>query len=283
MIGALRTFRAAYSANLRSVTRFVTIPGYLGYSIAGPFFALLTSWVIASRVIKNVSYFQSLTGSNSYLTWVVIGFAFQSFIFSAAFGGAQAIRGEQQAGTAELVFITPANKVAWLLGKMAADQTFSLLGFAILLMLGGTLFGLTLGPTPNVPLAALGIGLTMLSLSAFGMVFAGITFIAKREDQLSQVLWPIMVFFCGLAFPIEALPAIVQPISWVFPLTYGLYITRTALLTPVAAAGAATAAPSITWLVSTLSFETLILIPIGIPLFNYLSKNARKTGALGTY
>ena len=125
MTGPIRTFRAAYSAHLRSITRFLTVPGYIGYSVAGPLFALLTSWVIGSRVLSNVSYFQSLTGSSSYLTWVVIGFAFQSFIFSAAFGGAQAIRGEQEHGTAELVFITPANKVAWLIGKMAADQTFS--------------------------------------------------------------------------------------------------------------------------------------------------------------
>jgi len=123
--------------------------------------------------------------------------------------------------------------------------------------------------------------LTMLSLSAFGMVFAGITFLAKREDQLGQVLWPIMVFFCGLAFPVEALPKIVQPISWVFPLTYGLYITRTALLTPAGLVGVAT--PSITWLISMLLLETAILVPIGIPLFNYLSKSARKTGALSGY
>jgi len=279
--GPVRTFRAAYSAHLRSITRFLTVPGYIGYSVAGPLFALLTSWVIGSRVLSNVSYFQSLTGSSSYLTWVVIGFAFQSFIFSAAFGGAQAIRGEQEHGTAELVFITPANKVAWLIGKMAADQTFSLIGFSILLALGGLFFGLTLGPTPNIPLAALGILLTMLSLSAFGMVFAGITFLAKREDQLGQVLWPIMVFFCGLAFPVEALPKIVQPISWVFPLTYGLYITRTALLTPAGLVGVAT--PSITWLISMLLLETAILVPIGIPLFNYLSKSARKTGALSGY
>jgi len=181
--GPIRTFRAAYSAHLRSITRFLTVPGYIGYSVAGPLFALLTSWVIGSRVLSNVSYFQSLTGSSSYLTWVVIGFAFQSFIFSAAFGGAQAIRGEQEHGTAELVFITPANKVAWLIGKMAADQTFSLIGFSILLALGGLFFGLTLGPTPNIPLAALGILLTMLSLSAFGMVFAGITFLAKRANH----------------------------------------------------------------------------------------------------
>jgi len=223
-------------------------------------------------------FFTTITGMQDYLAYATIGFAFNSFIFSVAFGGSNAIRGEQQEGTAELVFLTPANKFAWILGKTVGNLCFSLITFFTILFLGIIFFGFRPTTAPNFPLTFLGILLTLIALTAFSFVYAGVCFFAKREEELSQVLWPMMVFFSGLAFPVEILPQWAQLISWLIPLTHGLNITRRALLL-----GVCFSDPSVILGLEILVLQTIILMPTGFLLFSKLEKSVRKSGALATY
>lgn len=134
------------------------------------------------------------------------------------------------------------------------------------------------GGSPDVLAAVVGVLLTMTSLSAFGFFFAGVCFFAKREEELSQVLWPFLVFFCGLAFPVEVLPVWGQAVSWLIPLTYGIDVTRRALLQ-----GLGLLDPLILSRIGILLIQTVTLLPLGLFLFARLSKTARQTGALATY
>lgn len=106
--------------------RSISAGWFIGLHVMGPVFFLLTSWTI-SQMVPNVQSFVTATGINDYLSFAIIGFAFQGIVLNAAWTGANAIRFEQEMGTAELIFLTPANKVLWILGKMAGGQLFSLL------------------------------------------------------------------------------------------------------------------------------------------------------------
>jgi len=264
------------------VIRYVTLQGLLTFNLAVPIFFVFTSWIV-SNIMAGVpgymDFFTSATGGISdYLSFVTIGFAFQSFIFSTMFGGGHAIRGEQEHGTAELVFVTPSNKVAWLLGKMFGNLIFSFVSFSIVIVAGLLLFGFHTQTPPNVPTAMLAVLLTLLSMTALGLVFAGLCFLAKREEELTQVFWPMMTFFCGLAFPIEILPLWAQTIARIIPLTYGVDITRKAILLGVGVSDAAV----LTGL-GILCIQTAVLLPVGAILFAKLEKTAKKSGTLGTY
>jgi ABC-2 type transport system permease protein len=129
----IRTFRASLISSLKMVIRYVSVWGLLAFNIAVPIFFVFTSWVI-STFMPQTQFFSSNTGTTDYMSYLVIGFAFTGFIFSAAFGGSQAIRGEQEQGTAELVFVTPANKIAWLLGKMMGNLIFGIINFSIIIL-----------------------------------------------------------------------------------------------------------------------------------------------------
>jgi len=131
---------------------------------------------------------------------------------------------------------------------------------------------------PNVPTAILGVLLTMLAMTALGFVFAGLCFLAKREEELTQVFWPLMTFLSGLAFPIEILPQWGQTISRMIPLTYGVDITRRALLLGVGVSDVITLSE-----LGILCIQTIVLLPIGAILFAKLEKVAKKSGTLGTY
>ncbi|UCF58787.1 MAG: ABC transporter permease [Candidatus Bathyarchaeota archaeon] len=276
-----RTFWASFISSLKMIVRYVTLRGLVAFNISVPLFFVLTSWVIGEFMTggEGVSvFFTETTGMADYLSFVTIGFAFNSFIFSAVFGGGHAIRGEQEHGTAELVFVTPSNKLAWLLGKMMGNLIFSFVTFFTLLVFGAVLFGFHPKAPPNIPLAIVGILLTMIALTAFGFVFAGICFTAKRENELGQVLWPMMVLFSGLAFPITNFPLWWKTIAWMIPVTHGVEITRNALLL-----GSSFLDHDILIGLGILVLQTIILLPIGTMLYTKMEKAAKKKGTLATY
>jgi len=275
----IRTLWASLICSLKMTIRYVTLQGLFAFTFAVPFFFVLTSWIVSKIMIGYSEFFTSATGGmTNYLSFVTVGFAFQSFVFSTMFGGGHAIRGEQEHGTAELVFVTPSNKIAWLLGKMLGNLIFSFVGFFFVILSGMLLFGFHPEAPPNVPIATISVLLTTLSMTALGFVFAGLCFLAKREEELTQVFWPMMSFFCGLAFPVEILPQWGQVIARMIPLTYGVDVTRKALLLGVGVS-------DITLLgqLGILCIQTVILLPIGAILFARLEKAAKRSGTLGTY
>jgi len=264
-------------SSLKMVIRYVSVGGLVAFNLAVPLFFVFTSWII-STFMPQTTFFPSKTGTADYMSYLSIGFAFTSFIFSAAFGGSHAIRGEQESGTAELVFLTPSNKVAWLLGKMMGQLIFGVISFSIILLSGFLLFGFHSEVQPNIIMAILSILLTMLAMTSFGFVYAGVCFLAKREEELSQVLWPMMTFFSGLSFPVDVLPEWGRIIARMIPLTWGVDATRRALLL-----GAGTSDASLLTALGILSLLTVGLLPIGALLFSRLEKAAKKAGTLGTY
>ena len=273
----VRTFWASFLSSLKMVLRAVTFRGLVAFNLSVPFFFILTSW-ITLQIMGGGDFFTGLTAMPHFLSFVTIGFAFNGFIFSASFGGAHALRGDQEHGTLELVFVTPSNKLMWLLGKIMGNLAFSLVNFSVILLLGSLIFGFQATAQPNVLLAALFVLLTIIAMTSFGFVFAGVCFIAKRERELSQVLWTMMVFLSGLAFPIEVLPVWGQIIAWALPITHGVQATRWALLL-----GIGFSDPAVLNALGMLVLQIAILLPIGIALYARLERKARETGALGTY
>jgi ABC-2 type transport system permease protein len=272
-----RTFWASFVSSLKMVVRAVTFRGLVAFNMSVPFFFILTSWM-SSQIMGGEKFFTEMWEMPHFLSFVTIGFAFNGFIFSAVLGGAHALRGEQEHGTAELVFVTPSNKLVWLLGKIMGNLTFSLINFFVILLLGSLLFGFPSDVQPNISVAVLFVLLTITAMTAFGFVFAGACFLAKREDELGQVLWTMMVFFCGLSFPVDVLPKWAQAIAWMIPITHGVQATRQALLL-----GAGISDPVILIALGMLVLQTVIFLPIGIALYSRLEREARKTGALATY
>jgi len=274
----VKTFGTTFKYALKNSLRYLSAGWFIGLNILGPIFFLLTSWTIYEIVSRSAGLEWEFAGFSNYVAFATIGFAFLGPILSASWSGAEGIRSEQQDGTLELIFITPSNKIAWLIGKMMAAQIFSLTSLAITLITGSVFFGLDLFSKLNVPMAILGTALTIVGMSSFSFALAGLTFIIKRTDDLNQFLWPTMTFLCGLAFPVEVLPLGAQVISWVFPLTHGINITRRAILL-----GSGLFDPIIAMATLTILVQILIFIPIGLYLFRKFYNLSRKTGALFTY
>jgi ABC-2 type transport system permease protein len=82
----------------------------------------------------------------------------------------------------------------------------------------------------------------------------------------------VLLIFCGVNFPVSLLPQALQPVSYLFPLTYGINAGRLTIL------GATLS--DVSFLLVQMLIVGFIAMFIGYALFRLFENMARKTGRL---
>ena len=147
----------------------------------------------------------------------VPGLLVQLGIFGAAFVGFGLIA-EYRAGVIERMRVTPAHRLALLVGRMIRD-VLVLLVQAIVLTLVAVPFGLR-APWVGVGLALLVVALLGASFSALSY---GTALILKSEDALAPLLNGVaipLLLLSGILLPMSIAPAWLQDVSDVNPIKH---------------------------------------------------------------
>lgn len=163
-----------------------------------------------------------------YFTFLLIGGVFARYFSLGIKQFGRELEHELTAGTLEPLMVT------------ATPPAFALLGAAlwtllegILIVIGQLLIGVAFGADFSRAnwLAALVMGaLTFLALNSWGILSAAFVLIFKRTDPLSWLADVTLYMFAGVYFPIQVLPAVLQPIAYALPLSYALEGLRFALM-----------------------------------------------------
>jgi lipooligosaccharide transport system permease protein len=148
---------------------------------------------------------------------------FQGF-FEASYGGFVRMYYQK---IFQSIAVTPVTLSEVLWGELLWDATKSTFAAEVVVLIG-----VVLGAFP--PLALL----TVLPLSFLcSLLFAGLGLaVAASSRTIEQISYPqyLLVFpmflFCGVFFPIEALPRALQGLAWVFPLASVNSLVRTLTL-----------------------------------------------------
>jgi ABC-2 type transport system permease protein len=143
--------------------------------------------------------------------------------------GALAFVRERLGGTFELYAIAPVSPARLLLGKYLAY-------FAFILLIGVALVAGMLSPPLRVPLYGsewrLFATLALLTLAATGLGFTlSLLAVSERQAvQLAMLMLLAVIFFSGIALPLDALklPAIAW--SYALPATYGIALLHDVML-----------------------------------------------------
>jgi ABC-2 type transport system permease protein len=101
---------------------------------------------------------------------------------------------------------------------------FSLITLALLVLVGRRI--LPAGPPVPVVSVALALVLSTLPLLALGFLVASLVPTARFAQPLASLLFYPMVGVSGLFVPVDALPAGLQIVARVLPLTYGVSLLR---------------------------------------------------------
>ncbi len=143
--------------------------------------------------------------------------------------GALAIVRERLAGTFELYSVAPATGLHMLLGKYLAYILF-------VLAIGGVMLAALLSPLLRVPLFGspwrLALILVLLTLASIGLGFV-LSLLAVSERQAVQFAMLALlgvVFFSGIALPLDALLQPAVTLSYLLPATYGVTLLQDVML-----------------------------------------------------
>jgi ABC-2 type transport system permease protein len=134
---------------------------------------------------------------------------------------------ERRIGSLERLLLAPLRLPALLAGKLLGGMTFGLTVTLVVLVVSLAIFG-TAGINWLILLLAL-----LLSATAFSALGAFVS-VAVREIFEAQTLanfirFPMM-FLCGVFVPLASMPAWMQILARLLPLTYSVEALRTALL-----------------------------------------------------
>lgn len=171
------------------------------------------------------------TGLSSYeqlYIYLLIGFVAMMFFWSLVQSAWQSAYRIRLAGTLELLYMSPANRFAALLGNAIA----SLLGSVWMLVI---LSGLTLAFYHKfivIHLLTLCISLgLLLVLSVLWGVFLNSLFLVSRDGGfIYTILEAPMEIFSGVKIPFHLMPFWAKAIGMIFPLTYIITALRKSLL-----------------------------------------------------
>ena len=200
------------------------------------------------------------TGSVSYIDFMTPGILAQSVLFVSIFYGI-AIIWERDLGIVHKFLATPTPRAALVLGKALSAGVRSLAQAAIIYVLA--LF-LSVQMNWN-PLALLGVIMIVVLGAAFfatfSLIIACLVKTRERFMGIGQVITMPLFFASNAIYPISIMPAWLQVISRINPLTYEVDALRGLML----AGGQMTYGLGVDFLVLTVA--TTILVIIGSILY----------------
>lgn len=173
---------------------------------------------------------------------------------------ATAIVRERERGTIEQLIVTPIRSWELVVGKLVPYVLLALFNAFEILAIGAYWF--------KVPVRG-DLGLIFLYSSIFLMTSLGIgllaSTLANTQQEAMLTVWMILLpslFLSGFFFPLEAMPKVLQWISYAMPLRYYLVIIRSLLIKGVGLAA--------------LRQELLALVIFGIAIMSIAAMRFRK-------
>lgn len=141
---------------------------------------------------------------------------------------ANAIVRERERGTIEQLIVTPIRPWELVVGKLLPYVILAFLNTLEVLFIGSWWFNVPIRSGVTLILAVSGLFL----LSSLGIGLFAST-IANTQQEAMLTVWMTLlpsIFLSGFFFPLEAMPKVLQWISYLMPLRYYLVIIRTMML-----------------------------------------------------
>lgn len=132
---------------------------------------------------------------------------------------------EREVGTLEQLSVSPLRPYQLIIGKLAPFVVTAMITLMNLLILASVVFGVTV--RGNVLLFFLLSVVFMITSLGIGLF---VSTISKTQQQATFTttffVLPPFLYLSGFAYPIENMPALIQPLTYIVPLRYYLVILR---------------------------------------------------------
>ncbi|RAP52866.1 MAG: ABC transporter permease [Methanosphaera sp. rholeuAM270] len=205
-------------------------------------FASISEQIEMTKIVstqKNTDAFTSATqaiklqinkvyGEIEYIDYLLPGVLAMSMFMSSMLGLGNSVAGERERGELARLFMTPTSISSVLIGKITSQVVKEMLQAVILILSAMIIFNVVING--SMLLLMIVMLLSVLCFVGFGMMISATS---KTQEDYIQIVMPIampMMFICGVFFPKETMPWLLQKISYVLPLTYANDAFRAVML-----------------------------------------------------
>ncbi len=209
-----------------------------------------------------------------YFAFVLLGLSLTDVLLVIVTSMGDEIRKGQTLGTIEALLITPVPPSAVLLYSSLYPFAFSCLR-AFLYLGFGTLLGVIFH-WQHFGVIVILILLTLLSFLGIGLVSATFVLLFKQNSPVSWGIGAMASLFGGVMYPTEVLPAWLQWISQLLPITHSLRALRKLMLS-------GTGPGAVAWELFILCGFAVFCLTAGLCIFHFGLRAARRQGSLLQY
>ncbi|MBI4719039.1 MAG: ABC transporter permease [Planctomycetes bacterium] len=211
----------------------------------------------------------------SYLAFLLIGIALTDCVGVSLTTFAKQIREGQLTGALEATLMSPVPLSMVLIYSSLWGYFLSAVRFVLYLVLGALLYGVALGDADLLSALVIFV-LTVLCFAGIGMLWAAVIMLVKRGESIMTVGGYLVILVSGVLFPADMLPAWVQRLAELVPLTHALDGMRYALLRGYAL-------PQLVGVMLKLGVLAAVLLVAGLGTFGLAVRRAKQTGSLTEY
>lgn len=201
--------------------------------------------------------FQKAGGGN-YINFLAPGIIAQGILFTAVFSGIQMIW-DRQFGFLKETLVAPVSRFEIMLGRTLGGATIAWMQGVIIFLLS-LIIGFRPYDWSMVPIAFLVMALIALFFTALGTAIASTMEDFHGFQLIMNFLIMPLFFLSGALFPLNNLPRVIDIISHLNPLTYGVDALRATLIN--------TAHFGLGLDILVLSILSLIVLSVGSYLFS---------------
>ncbi|HWH36481.1 MAG TPA: ABC transporter permease [Candidatus Limnocylindrales bacterium] len=279
-----RAFRTAMRLGWQTEANWADPLLFFIYSVAKPVGA-------AAILVFMVDIISGGRADPGIRVFVVVGSALWSFVVAGIAGLAWSVLDDRERyRMLKYLYVSPNSLLVLLLGRGAARIGIGAFGALITLLIGALVLGVPFDVLRvDWPLALIAMALGLASILGLGLILAA-TVMQTRQDSWSypEAVAGALFLLVGAVFPLLVLPAPIQVVGLLTPLTWWLEGIRHALfpgiLSGVGGAGSVYAdwtgrlMPSTAEIVLVLAASTAVVLGIGVAFFRWSERRAKEKG-----
>jgi ABC-2 type transport system permease protein len=225
-----------------------------------------------SRFVQSPTLERSLPPGTTYFSFALVGIAFFDYLSVGLSTFDASLQEARQNGTLENLLVTQTSLPVILAGSSLYPFVLMSLRTAIYIGWGAVLFGFPLQGA-NWLGALLVLGASVLAFSGLGILSASYLLIFKRGNPVNWAILGLSTVVGGMMYPISVLPAWLQYVARLIPVTYSLEGMRAAIL------GHASTGELLPPIAVLLLFAALLL-PASFAIFSLALRRTKITGTL---
>jgi ABC-2 type transport system permease protein len=246
---------------------------YIGWEVVWLVYSLVNALTILFIAAATERITGQAVDTRFFVLYLLIGTTMWSYLSAVFDVVAETIAWERWEGTIEYTLMAPVPRSLHLIGTCCYAVTYAVVRALLIFAVVAMLFAVDLSHV-NVLTVLVVIAVGSLSVIGLAIVAAVLPLLfTERGAQMTFVIHSSLLLISGVYAPVEVLPAWLQVLSPLSPMTYVLRAVRAGLLEgagPQAIAGD----------LVILALMGVALIPIGLLVFRVAERYARRTGRL---